>query len=208
MTGYSMTFRQISLFARVLTWCGFRVMAFEYDRDVLIGGVPQYLVDAIEYVTGQVSNDIKTHGVAGLYGISLGTMFAYHALKLDGIDKAIFSAGGCPLLRAVWDVPADGPARRNYQKNGYDRAAVEKIWKGYDITPGPHDLSGKRLLLLISESDMVIPNDFVQENIKLWGAEQNQLKVVTMKHLSHPVLIVRNMFRVYKTIQFYRHEGV
>lgn len=205
MTGYGMTIKRYGLLMRILAWSGYRVVAFEYDRSVLVSGEPRLMTEAIDAVIENVKNDMKSHTVAGVYGISLGTMFAYNVMKLDGVDKALFSAGGCPLLRAVWDVPADGPARRNFLKNGYDRSSVQKLWKDYDITPNPRDLEGKELLLMVSKDDQVIPYDFVSENIKVWQGSGGLFKILTTRRLSHPTVIIRNALRIRKTTAFYRH---
>lgn len=204
LTGYGMKIRQIGLHIHIMVWQGYRVMAFEYDRAVLDGGQPKLLVDAIDHVMETIRNDVTSHKAAGVYGISLGTIFAHDVLKIEGIDKVIFSAGGSCILRAVWDVPNDGPARRHFVTNGFDRAEVEQGWKGYDLEAKPEDLTGKKALILVSKADKVIPYKYVLESLEVWKKGSGQLEVVTSSWMSHFMLIIRNLFRVRRTAKFYK----
>lgn len=204
LTGYGTTIKQFGLHMRLLSWKGFRIVGFEYDRTVLVGGEPQLLADAIEFVLESITDDMKTHTVAGVYGISLGTIFAYNVMKLPGIKRVIFSAGGCSILKAVWDVPNDGPVRQAFVKHGYDREAVRRGWDGIDIEAQPSDMTNKKLLLMVSKADRTILYRYVQESISQWQKGSGSLSELTVSQLSHPATIVWNAFRLYKTARFYR----
>jgi predicted esterase YcpF (UPF0227 family) len=186
-----------------MTWLGYRVMAFEYDADVISGGQPQKMLDTADELTRLIKADMKGRKVAGIYGVSLGSYFGFNLMIRTGINRTILNTGPASLVGIVWDPPAYEVTRQRYLKNGYDRAALAKAWSPMEaesLLDWPED---PRLLCMNSKGDQVVTYDNVTRTKKIVKSYGVKLSEVTSRRPGHAGAIVRNMLRIWRTKRFY-----
>lgn len=200
-TGYNTTVKQFRTHIRLLQLCRFRVVAFDYQPKVLDGGNPELMVQAVEHTLTIVKSDAEDNPVAGSYGISLGTVFAYNTLRVASVNKLLLSAGGASMLSAVWDVDYVGLVRRNFEKNGYERAVVKRVWDAVDIQENSPLVDGAHVLAMISRADQTIPYDMTVRLLDTWGTADVR---VLAGRFRHGVTIVLNTLHLIKTVRFFR----
>lgn len=188
---------------RALTLFGYRIMAFEYDPQVLAAGQPGRLIQVADEITSAIKSDMKGRQVAGLYGVSLGSLLAINMMARLGIKKTILNTGPGSIVSVIWEVPAFEATKQRYIKNGHDRGAVEKLWKHLEAADNADHLTGSQMLCLNSVDDKIITYANVKATI---GQLRKTVEIqeTTIKELGHMRAIIRNMFRLRTTIGFFR----
>lgn len=189
---------------KLLSWSGFRVVAFDHTKSLLDSGEPQQLQAACEVVSSYIADDMKKATVAGVYGISLGTFFALYCGVKNGIDMIMLNAGLDSFARIVSEQRRLGYISNNFKKNGYDTPELFAAWQPYDLVLSPELFSAKELLVMDSMADDLIDYDAVLKNITAFKAAGAQVELIISKSLGHGQVIVRNCFRIIKTISFFK----
>jgi predicted esterase YcpF (UPF0227 family) len=203
MTGYENTIAKHWLPIRMLRILGHRVVAFEYEPEVLCGGDPKYLPEAVDAVVEQVNEDKLTHKVAGVYGVSLGSLFAYNVLKQPGIDKAIFNTGGVSMAKTLWTAPRLAGEKAAMIHSGFGYEDIKDAWDSYDVGPEADGLEHKKLLVMDSVSDPVISYEDAKAHVQSWQEQGIDARILTTHGLNHGHTIARNFFRILKTATFF-----
>ncbi len=202
--GYGSKIAQFQIHIKLLALAGFRIFAFEYDRRILDDGKPQLLIKAIKEALELASKDKTNRKIAGAYGISLGSLFTLNLIKVPEINKAVLNTGGVRLSKAIWESPYFKNEKTKFQKSGYSRETLDKIWDAYDISTDGSKLINKKLLIMDSKDDPVILFEDVNKHTSAWKEQGVDVELLLSRKLNHGQEIFRNLFRIRRTIKFFR----
>jgi predicted esterase YcpF (UPF0227 family) len=208
LTGYTGRIKQYRPYITSLVGSRLRVVAFEYDRDILDAGDPQVLVGALRDIETIIAKDKKDRVVAGVYGVSLGTMLAYNVLYDCGITHAVFNAGGVNVPRAIWERPRLHKVKKAFQKNGYTFESLDKLWAPYDPTRPRTSKQKNTLLLLNSTGDELVDITEARKTVAMWKAQGTTVTLIVIRGLKHAQSIVRHMFRIRRISKFFRQASL
>lgn len=181
-------------------------MAFAYDPGVLSGGQPKLLRDALDEVLGAIKKDMVGRRVAGVYGMSLGSFFAWEVAALPGIMRGMFNTGGANTAKAVWTSPRLRKERDAFIANGFTQAQVNKVWAPQSIDYDAKRLKGKKLFVMDSTVDKLIPIANVRYYIKEYQKHGMDIELLEMGLTNHGYTIIRNLFRLKRTIKFFSQQ--
>jgi hypothetical protein len=185
----------------VMQAMGFRILGFEYDKSILNGGDPTLLLEAISSIKDAIESDAETHDVAGIYGMSLGAYIGFNVLKRTNIDRAIFNTGGVSIVDTVWHSPSLVVEKHTFEQAGFTYKDMQRLWSDIDK---PRELSGdKKALLMISSGDKVISPEESMESFAHWQASGVDGALLRSRILGHGEVIVRNLFRLKRTKDFF-----
>lgn len=162
------------------------------------------LIEAIETTRQVVAKDMKTHKVAGVYGMSLGAFIGLNIQRLCDITKGMYNTGGVGIVNAIWDNRHLSKEKDTYVENGFSKQTLRELWAPYEAHEQT-DVTGKQILLLAAKRDAVLSYDEAERNIKAWQADADA-RLITTSYLGvgHVTVVVQNFFRLRTTYLFFR----
>lgn len=202
LTGFGGTIKQYKPHILSLQLSGFRVVAFAYDKSILEAGDPSLLIESLHLIAKKVSEDKKTHKVAGLYGISLGSWLGSNILVECNIESGVFNTGAASMARVVWDNPNFKDVKVAFQQKGHTRQTLERRWGPYEFTATGRRWAGKRVVIMSSYGDEIVDINEVRHNIDSWQKAGDNIQWITNRRLGHRRAIIRNMLRLIRTPRF------
>ncbi len=204
VTGYGSTIAHFSLHMLLLTLFGYRVVAFDHDKELLDRGDPSKLKEACDVILKYIQDDRKIHTTAGLYGISLGTFIVLYVATQTDIRRIALSAGADSFTRIVQEQPRLRTIKQEFKNNGYDETGLASAWAEYDIATHGDLFTDKKLLVMVSQADDLIKYIAVIKNVTLYKAAGAEVTLTVTKRLGHGQVIIRNCLRIIRTARFFR----
>lgn len=201
LTGYDTRISTYRLHIYVLVLLGYRVVAFDYHRDILYLGKPQYLVDTLHDLAGHITSDKMNRKVAGVLGVSLGSWIGLNLLSICDISRGVFFAGGASIVHTIWDMPALRSVKAKYVAKGYTDKELHEVWGTYDYTPDGSRFSFAHFALICSDKDEVIDITNVKENVIGWQKDNSNITFIRYKWLKHMPVIILAMLRIPTTMR-------
>lgn len=201
--GYGIPLWLVAPHIRVLRRMGFRVYAFSYKADILSAGEPKLLIEAVETIKEIVLKDMKTHKVAGVYGMSLGALVGLNIQRFCGIKKGLYNTGGVGAVNTIWDNRNLTKEKDRYTENGYSKQDLRRLWAPYEADENTN-VTGLEIVLLAAKRDAILSYDEAERNIAAWRKNADA-KLVTTSSLGvgHVTVVVRNFLRLRQVNRFY-----
>lgn len=151
---------------------GNAVQAYYFNGEIIKPDVEQvrasfsYLGDTIATdLTGITQGDRYTK--VGMMAMSLGNLvMSMVSSRFSGFDSAHFVVGASSLATSMWHGTRTPHIRAGIEAQGYDLPAIEDAWS--ELAPINHisSLVGKRVGLLVSTTDEIIPTRYQEEFVR------------------------------------------
>jgi predicted esterase YcpF (UPF0227 family) len=203
LTGFKSTIKQYRPHIAVLTRAGFRIVIFQYHKNILMSGEPRTLIESLRYIERVVAEDKKGRPVAGVYGVSLGSWLGFNIMRRCKITYAMFNGGGMPCAETIWHNPHLAAVKREYKNNGYDFGDLEQAWADDELRVKAV-LDGKRVIMLNSKADEIMDINGVRQTIKVLRDEGAEVRWIVVRGLRHAPSIVWHVLRFRLAVVFFR----
>lgn len=191
-----------------LTEAGYSVVAYDFTEEIFTEAEPEMLPILVDMVRRDIQEKIyalKASGTDdfGFFGSSLGAFMMYNCIAhIPDFQWGVLNTGG----NAAQAVFTKRKLRRTYSKAGYTEEELEDMWKPMQY-PDFHDLDGKKILMLSSQHDRLLPLsevDMYMEPLRQAGAEVDIIELSVYGHMPSVVVGLR---RAVPLLAMVRGEG-
>ncbi len=138
VAGYGGTIQSMEPAALRLVELGHDVVTYEYPKDVLMSGDPNYLPFLIDAIHDNFMVKAAGHTLRRQAGVSMGMGIALNMQRRTQEPQrpAIYAAGGSNVARLIAKNPLFRPVRRAFKQKGHDYQGLQERWT--ELHESPH----------------------------------------------------------------------
>lgn len=182
---------------------GYEVVVYDYSNKVLDNEDPKILPMVVEDVVKDMKIRVESYesrGIKIFHGIgnSLGSYFVYNYALRNYLAAIMLNAGG-----SVSDIIFHNN-KMSYKKQGYDKAAIDKLWSKYDSPELGQNIHTEKTLITLSRNDKTIPPESSRKLVESIQASQSHV-VVKYDSLPHVASVVLNSWRLFSISKFFNN---
>lgn len=202
LTGWQGTQAQHWLFAKLIEKTGYYCITYTYDKEILdpnpkvtVENVSHVVVDLLEEISRLNKQNI--HDIT-IIGTSMGNIPAViTANKSADVDKLILNMCGNDMAQIIWswDHVIKG-FKSEMLRNGVTLEKLSQEWKSINPKNNLANLKNKKILLLLSKKDTIIPFQQADELRKSLIKINASTIVKTSNHFGHFLYGVINLLRM------------
>lgn len=178
-----------------LSEAGYSVVAYEFTEEIFTEAEPEKLPILVDSVRRDIQEKIAALRASGteefgFFGSSLGAFIMYNCIAvIPDFQWGVLNTGG----NAAQAVFTKRKLRRSHTKAGYSQEELEDLWGPMQF-PDFHDLMGKKILMVSSDKDRLLPLsevDIYMEPLRAAGAEVDIIELHVYGHMPSVVVGLR-----------------